>query len=272
MMELEFFLGCPYLNKISELYPRHPRAVISVNSLYKKRKNGYECRKSLFDPGKVEILLDSGAFSRLCGQFGYNGHLPVLEYARVIRKFSTCGKWLGVVTQDWMCEEFVLEQTGLDILTHQRLTLEGYDRLREELGNGHSFTILPVLQGYKPGDYAYHVREYGDRIQSGDWVGVGSLCRRNASPERIREVLLAIHRERSDLRLHGFGVKKTALKFGGIVNLLYSADSCAWGLWSGKNRKIRKYQNSNSLSHALDYADSVMDGVQLELPVFGELQ
>ena len=39
---------------------------------------------------------------------------------------------------------------------------------------------------------------------------------------------MAIKRERPDLRLHGFGVKTTALASSVVRDCLYSADSMAW--------------------------------------------
>jgi hypothetical protein len=44
----------------------------------------------------------------------------------------------------------------------------------------------------------------------------------------IESVLLAIKQERPDLRLHGFGLKKTALASGVVHELLETADSMAW--------------------------------------------
>jgi hypothetical protein len=84
-----------------------------------------------------------------------------------------------------------------------------------------------VLQGYAPADYAAHVRAYGARLEPRAWVGVGSVCKRNGRPAAIEAVLLAIKQERPDLRLHGFGVKLTALGSQLVRTLLFSADSTA---------------------------------------------
>jgi hypothetical protein len=59
-------------------------------------------------------------------------------------------------------------------------------------------------------------------------VGVGSVCKRNGDVAAIEAVLLAIHHERPDLRLYGFGLKTTALKSGIVDELLETADSMAW--------------------------------------------
>ena len=63
---------------------------------------------------------------------------------------------------------------------------------------------------------------------------------------------MAIHRERPDLRLHGFGVKTTALQSGLIQELLYTADSMAW---SFETRKLGR--NGNSWKEAKTWADRI---------------
>jgi hypothetical protein len=130
-----------------------------------------------------------------------------------------------------MCEPFMLDRTGLTVADHQRLTIERYDALWPE---GLPFPIMPVLQGYDPQEYVAHVRAYGDRLTPGMWVGVGSVCKRNGSPEAIVEVLAAIKAVRPDLRIHGFGVKLTSLMHPGVREMLYSADSMAWSFAARK--------------------------------------
>lgn len=173
--------------------------------------------------------MDSGAFSAL---LKHGDHvLSVEQYAAHIRRWSRCGTLLAAVTQDYMCEAAMLARTGLTIPDHQRLTIERYDALlRCETG----VYILPVLQGYEPADYAEHVRMYGDRLAHGAWVGVGSVCKRNGSPRQIIEVLLAIKMVRPDLRLHGFGLKATALADMFVRALLETADSMAWSFQARK--------------------------------------
>jgi hypothetical protein len=87
---------------------------------------------------------------------------------------------------------------------------------------------MPVLQGYAPHEYVDHLRQYDDRLAHGAWVGVGSVCKRNGNPRAIEEVLAAIKTERPDLRLHGFGLKMTALRSPVVRALLHTADSMAW--------------------------------------------
>ncbi len=110
---------------------------------------------------------------------------------------------------------------------------------------------MPVLQGYEPEEYVDCIRQYGDRLLPGMWVGVGSVCKRNGNPRAILLVLEAIKAERPDLKLHGFGLKKEALGVPEIQELLFSADSAAAGLSKGRGKE--KYKGSNDPITNLEY-------------------
>lgn len=175
--------------------------------------------------------MDSGAFTEV-STYGAYRH-SVGEYAAEIRRWATNGNLLAAVAQDWMCEPWIIEKTGLSVPEHQRLTVERYDALRAEDTAG--VYVLPVLQGYAPEDYVRHLRLYGCRLAFGAWVGVGSICKRNGNPRAIEAVLLAIRGERPDLRLHGFGLKASALRSALVFDLLHTADSMAWSYHARKN-------------------------------------
>lgn len=191
--------------------------------------------------------MDSGAFSTIL-QYGGYPH-PVEEYADHIRRWKDNGNLLAVVAQDYMCEPAMLDKTGLTVADHQRLTIERYDDLlRCETG----VYIMPVLQGYEPDEYVQHIRQYGDRLKRGAWVGVGSVCKRNADPRAILAVLAAIKNERPDLLLHGFGLKTIALAHGVIRALLHTADSMAWSFAARKNGR-----NANDYREALRFKEGI---------------
>jgi len=153
------------------------RVCISINRL-RGRKKPVSC---------PSVLIDSGAFTELHlhGRYRHG----VEQYAAELKRLI----WHGVVNveaavaQDFMCEAFMLKRTGLTIPEHQRLTIERFDALRDAL-SGAPVTVMPVLQGYAPDDYARHLDAYGDRLAEGAWVGLGSVCKRNGAPERIIEV------------------------------------------------------------------------------------
>lgn len=188
-------------------------AFVSVNRL--------RGRKGAFAVG--DWIMDSGAFTEI-STHGFYRH-TVSEYANEIRRWKNNGNLLAAVSQDWMCEAHILAKTGLSIREHQRLTVERYDALIAEDAGVY---ILPVLQGFEPGDYVRHLGVYGERLAHGAWVGVGSICKRNGDPRAIAAVLLAIKTSRPDLRLHGFGLKTTALAHPLVRSLLETADSMAW--------------------------------------------
>lgn len=191
-----------------------PHAFISVNRLRNRR-----------GPFKVgDWIMDSGAFTEILTHGGYRH--PVADYAAEIRRWAGNGNLLAAVAQDYMCEPHMLAITGLSTADHQRLTIERYDALMACDTGG--VYIMPVLQGYAPGDYVEHSRAYGERLGFGAWVGVGSVCKRNGDAAAIEDVLLAIKRERPDLRLHGFGIKTTSLASDLVRELLHTADSMAW--------------------------------------------
>ena len=216
--------------------PRFPRCMVSVNVLRR--------RVSDFSPG--DWIMDSGAFTEVARHGGYRE--GVAAYAEQIARWSSCGTLVAAVAQDWMCEPFVLARTGMTTADHQRLTIDRYDALRPLVGA----YVMPVIQGYHPTEYAAHVRAYGDRLAPGAWVGVGSVCKRNANPDAVVAVLVAIMGERPDLRLHGFGVKLTALSDPRVRGLLWSADSMAWSFAARRNGR-----NANDHGEAIAYAERV---------------
>lgn len=193
-------------------------------------------------------IMDSGAFSTILTHGGYPEEPEV--YAEQIKRWSRCGNLLAAVAQDFMCEAHMLAITGLTIADHQRLTIERYDRLVACDTGG--VYILPVLQGYAPADYVSHIRQYGDRLKPGAWVGVGSVCKRNGDVGAIEAVLLAIKNERPDLRLHGFGVKTTSLRSRLVRELVHTADSMAWSFAARKQGR-----DGNSIDEALAFKASI---------------
>jgi hypothetical protein len=221
-------------------------ACISINRL-RGRKKRVECD---------EVLVDSGAFTELLLYGGYRH--GVGAYAAELHRLHVAGvvKIAAAVAQDFMCEPFMLGKTGLTVEEHQRLTIERYDALTSELdrlfGGTCPFPVMPVLQGYAPSDYARHVKAYGQRLTRGMWVGVGSVCKRNGAPEQIVAVLAVIEALRPDLRIHGFGVKQTALLHPGVRNMLHSADSMAWSFAAR-----RRGRDANCWREAKAFSDRV---------------
>lgn len=232
---MRFFVGMHQPSDAGKV----PAAFVSVNRL--------KSRKSAFLVG--DWIMDSGAFTTVTKHGGYPETPGV--YAAQIRRWASNGNLLAAVSQDYMCEPFVLERTGLTITDHQRLTIERYDGLLAA-GTGGVY-VMPVLQGYAPADYVAHLEQYGRRLAPGAWVGVGSVCKRNGDPKAILAVLRAIKSARPDLRLHGFGLKTTALKNAEIRDLLYSSDSMAWSFAAR-----REGRDANSPMEALNFYNRIV--------------
>jgi hypothetical protein len=74
-------------------------------------------------------------------------------------------------------------------------------------------------------------RDAGIDLVAEATVGVGSVCRREATHEAA-EIIAAIVQAVPGIRLHGFGVKTSGLgKYG---SLLHSCDSLAWSMAARK--------------------------------------
>lgn len=201
--------------------------------------------------------MDSGAFSSILRHGGYPHGVD--EYAGQIARWRHCGRLLAAVAQDFMCEPAMLARTGLTVADHQRLTIERYDAL---LPLVEGVYVMPVLQGYSPMDYVAHVEQYGARLKPRMWVGVGSVCKRNGDVKAIEAVLVAIQRARPDLRLHGFGLKTTALRSGLVRELLHTADSMAWSFAARM-----KGRNANDWREAARFVADI-DGMTFQRPLF----
>ena len=203
-------------------------------------------RKSDFQVSRW--ILDSGAFTR--ARRGIP-HLPVREYAEKIRRWSKCGTMDACVSQDMMCEPFILEITGKTVEEHQQISTRNWLSLKDE---DPGVYVMPVIQGWTPADYARHTKEMSPHLEEGAWTGLGSVCKRQGKPQAISAVITAIMSVRPDLRLHGFGVKTTALSRADIYQRLHSADSMAW---SYQGRRMEPKRN-NDIAYCLEWTRNVV--------------
>ena len=268
----------PGLHNIADV-KNLPRAFVSIKRLtYKCPRSGVtKDRKSDFEVG--DWILDSGAFTEITQHGNYRQ--SVATYARQIARWSRCGNLVAAVTQDYMCEpemfEWIAEDpesgeirtekereelawqlgepAGTSAAVHQLWTVDRYLSLVAAVrALGCDTYIMPTLQGYEPAEYVECLRMYeaAGALPHGALCGVGSVCKRNSKPAAIREVLAAIRQARPDLRLHGFGLKVTALEDSEIRDALESSDSMAWSL-------AARYEgrDGNDWREAKAYADRV---------------
>lgn len=167
-------------------------------------------------------VLDSGGFSELSllGRW----ETPAMQYSSEVRHWrQRVGNLRWAAVQDWMCEPFIVQKTGLSVAAHQRNTVGSYRLLRQLAPD---LPWLPVLQGWEPADYWRHVDMYaadGIDLRSLPLVGLGSVCRRQktaVAEELVRD--LAGY----GIQLHLFGFKLGGLRQCG--RWAASADSMAW--------------------------------------------
>ncbi|MBW4591140.1 hypothetical protein G7B40_042195 [Aetokthonos hydrillicola Thurmond2011] len=207
---------------------------------------------SLHDYANINIpgccLIDSGAFTTVSKYGGYPQG-SISKYVSQILKLNS-HKVLGFVSQDYMCESFILSKTGLTLAEHQRYTIYRYKAIRKLVPS--EIYIMPVLQGYEPEDYLSHLIQYGDLINPGMWVGVGSVCKRNRNPLSVLPILKKLNQARPDLKLHGFGLKLQAIQNPEVRSLLFSSDSFAWSFDS-----FHKNKNNDCPKLAENYSHQV---------------
>jgi hypothetical protein len=182
-------------------------------------------RRRSFPRASARWALDSGAFTEL--SIHGNWTVQPVQYAREARLFSEeIGRLDFAAPQDWMCEPWILEKTGLSLAEHQRRTLRNFLQLQDLAPD---IPWIPVLQGWAVHDYWHHVEMYaasGVDLARQPLVGVGSICRRQAT--RTASGILTSLATVYGLRLHAFGFKTRGLRHSSAY--LRSADSMAWSM------------------------------------------
>lgn len=235
---MKFYLGT---NKNTWLQRATVPLFISHRTLRKIQK-----RK----PAKVSWALDSGGFTEL-SLYGEWRTSPE-EYAFYVERYRNgYGRLDFASQQDLMCEPFMLAKTGKTIAQHQTLTTQNFldlQRIAPKL------PFIPVIQGQTLNDYMAHVNQFYDAgidLRQYDTVGIGSVCRRQATNEIVEIVSeLAAY----GLRLHGFGMKTLGLSK--IGHLMQSADSMAWsyGARITNYRRPQCTHTAKKCSDCLEYA------------------
>lgn len=210
--------------------------------------------------------LDSGGFSEL-SMFGQWRTTPSDYVTAVDRYDKQIGAMGWAAPQDWMCEPWMLAKTGLTVAQHQQRTVDNFVQLTDlwEQKQGEyapyqqeSNPFMPVLQGWTLDDYWRCVDLYaqaGVRLADFDVVGLGSVCRRQATSE-IDTIVRSLG---CVLPLHGFGVKTSGLASYG--RWLSSADSMAWSVAGRREPGCAPGHRSeaNCLPYALTWRERVTD-------------
>ncbi len=177
-------------------------------------------------------FMDSGAFSEI----NINGH-----YTYSIDKYLKCVELHQpslFFNMDFMCEPFVIQKTNLSIAEHQVLSTINQMKIMDSLKNYNiKGQFAGVIQGWEIDDYLAHI----DLLRSNNlilpYMGIGSICRRNAT-EQIIAIIEAVKKELPYTKLHGFGIKTEVLQDKRVHHWLHSGDSMAWS-FAGRYVKVK---------------------------------
>lgn len=242
----EFYLGTHVLNHIEK---STVPMFVSFRQLRKRKKKPFN--------QSAKVYVDSGGFSEL----SINGRWTISpeEYVMELERLQGLGlniEWAA--QQDWMCEDFMLEKTGLSIRDHQRLTVMNFLKLKKL---NSSIDFIPVLQGQTLDDYFSHFEmfeEHGVQLRKEKVVGVGSVCRRQNTDE-IGYLFKCLASK--GIKIHGFGVKIAGIKKYG--EHLVSADSMAWSFGARYDEKCGLCESNakncaNCLMYALKWREKVI--------------
>lgn len=167
--------------------------------------------------------LDSGGFTELA-MHGRWETMPAWYAEEADRWRREIGNLEFAAIQDWMCEPFMVRRTGLSVREHQERTILSYLDLTR---TAPEVPWMPVLQGWEIDEYLDHYEQYraaGVDLHAAPRVGVGSVCRRQASRQAM-DLFAALGP--LDLRLHGFGLKQGFFRHAFAAGLA-SCDSMAW--------------------------------------------
>lgn len=170
--------------------------------------------------GIERLFVDSGGYSFIKGVGEYK--TSDADYLDFIEEHEP----EVFALRDYPCEPEVLDEHGRTVAQHQKMTTDRHRDLVDALDE-RSIDAQPlaVVQGWAVEDYLEHVDDLRDNGLLADYVGIGSVCRRNAEDE-IREVILSVRDALpSGTDLHAFGVKGSVLRYPDVRNSLESADS-----------------------------------------------
>lgn len=207
--------------------------------------------------------LDSGAFSQLQAHGGWPADSARAYGERIRRYAEEIGGLDWAAPQDWMCEAFMLERTGLTVAQHQERTVGNYlDLAALEL----PVPVIPVIQGYLPDEYVACADRFaaaGVELDRLPLIGVGSVCRRQGMRAAV-EVMTAIRDRLPSPALHCFGVKVTGLRL--LTPYIDSADSMAWSYHARHRPPLPGHTAHRNCANCLDFAELWYQRLPVALP------
>ncbi len=243
---MRFYLG---VHEPSWLW--HPDVTVPLCVSYQRLRR----RRTPFPRATTRWMLDSGGFSELDRHHTFTTTLD--EYVAAARRYQAeLGGMDWAAPQDWMCEPWMIEKTGLTVAEHQRRTVDNY---RELTAVAPDVPWVPVVQGWTLPDYLACIELYADAgvdLAELELVGIGSVCRRQSTTE-IGTLFYELAGR--GLACHGFGVKGDGLARYG--DRLVSADSLSWSRrarWAGASGACGKAHCGNCLHAALEWREKLL--------------
>jgi len=227
-MSVAVRIGIP---SVGGALPRAARTInapllVSANALavYRDRdgtREFHHFRASAPDLDGLDVALDSAGFVA----WAHYGGFPwsVEEYVRL----AASRPWVWWSQMDACCEP-QLAGTPDAVRFRQAETIRlllACQSAAREIG---APAPMPVLQGWAPADYVWHVRQLC--LDGVSLVGVGSVCRRHVhGAHGLLAVVDALDRVLPrGVRLHLFGVKSDGLAVLASHPRVESIDSMAW--------------------------------------------
>lgn len=185
--------------------------------------------------GIDRLFIDSGGYSFMKGMGEYETSDET--YLAFVREHAP----ELFAYRDYPCEPEILAEHGRTVEDHQQRTLARHIRLADLVDEKPPDSRpVAVLQGWTIDDYLRCIDRFEAHGVLTDYVGIGSVCRRNREAE-IRRIILAVADALpSGTDLHAFGVKGSVLQYADVRSALASADSQSYEMqaqWSSLHAK-----------------------------------
>ncbi|PTT78681.1 hypothetical protein DBR42_22940 [Pelomonas sp. HMWF004] len=224
----------------------------------------------------LNAALDSAGFVAAVKYGDYRW--TVSEYYDLVASYP----WAFHAAMDYCCEPEIAGDRPLRLL-RMAGTAQLLAQCREEARSRGLPMPMPVIQGYRPDEYAM----CAEWLPVDEWpelVGIGSVCRRHVhGPNGILSILEALDSVLPPhVRCHLFGVKSSALALLANHPRVASVDSQAWDMQARAERRTGR-DMAFRIGHMEAWADRQIDiagrvdpghGVQtslFDLSQFGEI-
>lgn len=179
----------------------------------------------------LDAALDSAGFVAAAKYGDYRW--TVSEYYDLVASFP----WAFHAAMDYCCEPQIANDRLLRLL-RMAATAQMLGRCRQEARCRGLAMPMPVIQGYRPDEYAL-CAQWLPVDAWPDLVGIGSVCRRHVhGPDGILSILEALDSVLPPhVQCHLFGVKSSALALLASHPRVASVDSMAWDVQARVERR-----------------------------------